>query len=139
MDNWIQPRGCGATLAVDLEAGRKKGWKLVLGGDTPFTARLADDLRRLGCEVCVAADATGVRRLALRKGPQAVLLPDAAMDESGYLICAKLRAANPRLRVVLLGARRTPKAERFARFVGAAFVAEIDGTESLLKAITGES
>jgi CheY-like chemotaxis protein len=139
-DNWIPGRcGRGATLADSSDGGRKKGSKLVVVCGRGFAPELADDLRGLGWEVCMVTDGPEARRLALRKRSQAVLLPAEGGYESGYLTCAKLRAADPGVRVVIVGPRRTPQAERFAQFVGAAFVAESDGPAEVLKAVTGEN
>jgi DNA-binding response OmpR family regulator len=105
------------------EPVKRTGPRLVVGG-WAFAARLAAHLRDLGWDVHTATDAAEVRRLAHRKKPYAVLLPVEAMDESGYLTCAKLRQCLPRVKVVLVGRERTAEAERFAGFVGAAFATD---------------
>ena len=130
-DNWSASRGgcCGATLSRP-DAARRKGPRLVLGGRA-FSARLAALLRELGWDVQTAADAAEARRLALRHRPHAVLLAADADDESGFLSCAKLRLCLPRVRVVLVAAERTPAAERFAGFVGAALAAEATVVDDL--------
>ena len=129
-DNWSASRGCcGATLSRP-EPARRKGPRLVLGGRA-FSARLAALLRELGWDVHTAADAAEARRLVLLHRPHAILLPADADDESGYLACAKLRLCPPRVRVVLVAAERTPAAERFAGFVGAALAAEATVVDDL--------
>ena len=130
-DNWSASRGCGATLSrPGPDPARRKGPRLVLGGRA-FSARLAALLRELGWDVQTAADAAEARRLALRHRPHAVLLAADADDESGFLSCAKLRLCLPRVRVVLVAPEKSPAAERFAGFVGAALAAEATVVDDL--------
>ena len=98
---------------------------------------LAAHLRDLGWDVHTAADAAEVLHLALRKKPYAVLLPIEAQGESGYLSCAKLRQALPRVKVVLVGSEKTTEAERFAGFVGAAFATDGMVVEALNRLVRG--
>jgi hypothetical protein len=51
------------------------------------------------------------------------------------LIAAKVLEAKHKLKVVLVGTKRTSVAERFAKFVGAGYVAESDGVHKLLAAL----
>jgi DNA-binding response OmpR family regulator len=107
-----------------------------------FAARLADHFRDLGWDVYIAADGAEARRLAQRKRPYAVLLSIDAEGESGYLTCAKLRQALPRVKVVLVGREQSMEAERFAGFVGAAFAAEssvVDELNRLVRRTASES
>ena len=60
-----------------------------------------------------------VRQLVRTLQPALVVLDANLDEESGWLICAKLRREQPRLRVVLTTRRPTAADRRFARFVGA--------------------
>src|SRR5437899_53810 len=83
------------------------------------TEAVAERLQARGWRVLRAGTPVEVRRLAGRHRLDAVVLPVDSPDESGWIACAKLRCARPRLKVFLLG-ERTPAALRFAEFVGAA-------------------
>ena len=93
--------------------------------DSPLAAETADRLRRSGWRVYRATDCTGLRRLAWRALPEVVVLPAEGFDESGWLTCAKLLRASPRLRVILVGAR---DGRDYALFVGAESLVPGDGT-----------
>jgi hypothetical protein len=87
-----------------------------------------------GWEVVNVSTADAVRA-AIAKKPTAMLLPDQTGVESGYLIAAKVLEARRKLKVVLVGATRTAQAERFAKFLGAGFIAETDGVNKLFAAL----
>ncbi len=87
--------------------------------DLPLAAEAAERLGRDGWQVWRAASGSEARRLACRNFPDAVVLPADGPDESGWLTCAKLRRAQPQLRVLLVG-DCTDDGQRFAQFVGAA-------------------
>lgn len=110
--------------------------RVVLAGRFALTAKLADRFRALGWEVHTVAADHDVHAAAAETDPHAVLLPERAGDESGYLACAKLLQTYPELRVVVVGAVRTPLRERLAEFVGAEFVAETDGVSELVAAVS---
>ena len=99
------------------ESGRERGVVLAIPEPT-LAAATAERLRTLGWQVWRATSPRDARRLAWRHFPEAVVLPADGSDESGWLTCAKLLRAQPRLRVLLVG-ERTPQADRLARFVGA--------------------
>src|SRR5262245_2830297 len=99
--------------------------------DTERQEAVADRLAARGWRVLHAATATEARRLACRHRPDAVVLPAEGPDESGYLACAKLRRAQPRVRVLLTG-ERSPVTVRFARFVGAATLVAADAAPARL-------
>jgi DNA-binding response OmpR family regulator len=80
---------------------------------------VAERLQARGWRVLRAGTPVEIRRLAGRHRLDAVVLPIDSPDESGWIACAKLRCARPRLKVFLMG-ERTPAALRFAQFVGAA-------------------
>src|SRR5262245_11774293 len=83
------------------------------------TETVAERLQSRGWRVLRAGNAVEVRRLAGRHRLDVVVLPVDSPEESGWIACAKLRVARPRLKVLLMG-ERTPAALRFAQFVGAA-------------------
>jgi hypothetical protein len=100
-----------------------------------FADEAADRLRRAGWRVYRATDCAGLRRLAWRAMPEVVVLPADGFDESGWLTCAKLLRASPRLRVILVG----PAGEQaYARFVGAEALLPADATaEDLADCVDG--
>lgn len=108
--------------------------RLVVAGAIGFVGKANDQLQMRGWEI-VNVPAKDAVRAALTRKPTAMLLPDETEDESGYLIAAKVLEARRKMRVVVVGAMRTPEAERFAKFIGAGFVAESDGIGRLLAAL----
>ena len=105
--------------------------------ESPLAAALEEQLRQQGWTVHRAASCAKARRLACRHLPDALILPADSPDESGWLTCAKLMRAQPRLRVVLVG-ERTAFAVQFARFVGAtALVPPGAGAEEVLARVEG--
>jgi hypothetical protein len=116
-------------------APRRAARRLVLAGRVPLGAKAADQLRKLGWEVLAVGSGCDLHEVAAEVDPHAVLLPEDAGDESGYLACAKMLQSRPELKVVLVGPERSPKSERFAEFVGASFVAEADGVNELVAAV----
>jgi DNA-binding NarL/FixJ family response regulator len=82
------------------------------------TETVAERLQARGWRVLRAGTPVEIRRLAGRYRVDVVVLPVESPEESGWIACAKLRCARPRLKVFLLG-ERTPAALRFAQFVGA--------------------
>ena len=114
---------------------RRAAKRLILAGRFALAARVAEQFRKLGWEVFAVSGDADVHAFAAENEPHAVMLLEDAGDESGYLACAKLLKTQPKLKVVVVGAERTPTRERFARFVGAAFVAESDGVGELVAAV----
>ncbi len=114
---------------------RRVGKRVMVAGRIPLGAMVTDQLRVLGWEVLTVGNDSGLHETAAKTKPHAVLLPEAAGDESGYLACAKLLITRPELKVVVVGAERTATRERFAEFVGAEFVAETDGVNELVAAV----
>ena len=100
--------------------------RVVLAGRVRFQTKVADYFRKHGWEVFMTGDEGNVHATAAETEPQVIVLPEDAGDESAYLACAKLRLTRPELRLVIVGAERTPERERFAEFVGATFVTEAD-------------
>jgi len=99
------------------------------------TEIVAERLQSRGWRVLRAGTPVEIRRLVGRHRLDAVVLPVDSPDESGWIACAKLRCARPRLKVFLLG-ERTPAALRFAQFVGAAgLIATNVGAAELVETI----
>jgi hypothetical protein len=108
--------------------------RLVVAGAIGVVGKATSQLHIHGWEIVNVSTSDAVRAALTRK-PTAMLVPDETAGESGYLIAAKVLEARRKLRVVLVGSTRTPKAERFARFIGAGYIAESDGVHKLLAAI----
>jgi len=128
-------RSGGTMCLLTSESVKRRAPRIVLGG-TALTARLADQLRRLGCDVHTANTTDAAFRLVMRKKATAILLP-AEVDggESGYLTSAKLRRAKPRLKVVLVSPTRLDKDVRLANFVGASLIAESMTADEVAKLV----
>jgi len=109
--------------------------RVVLAGRFALGSTVADQFRKLGWEVFTVTADHDVHAAAAETNPHAVLLPEVAGDESGYLACAKLRQTLPELKVVVVGNERTAVRERLAKFVGASFVTEADGVCKLISAV----
>jgi DNA-binding response OmpR family regulator len=87
--------------------------------DSALTTAVIERLERRGWRVYRAASCAEARKMTCRYLPEAVVLPADGPDESGWLTCAKLLRAQPRLRVVLVG-EPSADGQRFSHFVGAA-------------------
>jgi CheY-like chemotaxis protein len=113
--------------------------RLILAHPNPaFVAVAARHLGQLGWEVHVAATAGQVRALAQEFAPSVVVMSTDLPDESGWLLCAKLRHEHPRQRVILVGTRRSRDGRRFTEFVGgSALVYEAEGVQALADAVQG--
>lgn len=122
-------RNTTATLTPKRAAKR-----VILAGRFALGAKVADQFRKQGWEVITVTTDHDVHAAVAETDPHAVLLLEDAGDESGYLACAKLLQSLPELKVVLVGAERTPERERLAEFVGASFVTEADGVSELVNA-----
>ncbi len=88
---------------------------------SPLSALAAIQLRSRGWTVFQAGSSDHARRLAAEYLPAAVVLSADSDDESGWLTCAKLKLAQPRLRVLLVG-DDDGDAVGFAEYVRAALV-----------------
>jgi hypothetical protein len=125
---------CGLQGGCALVARKPRA---VLVGNSVFAANAADQFRKLGWDAFGIPAGDDLACAILARKPNAVLLPVETGGESGYLVAAKLKKAKPKLRVMLVGAARTPEAERFAKFVGAAFAAEAEGAGRAVSVVTG--
>jgi DNA-binding response OmpR family regulator len=113
---------------------KRKALRVVVGGGPGFAVGASERLRWLGWDVCTVANGDDLHALTARKNPAAVLIPVSAGLESGYLTCTKLRLTRPRVRVVLVG-EMSPRAIRFAGFVGAGLTTEADAAEMVANLI----
>ena len=109
--------------------------RVILAGQFRHGVSVANHFRKLGWEVHTVASDHDVHAAVAETAPHAVLVLEDAGDESGYLACAKLRQSQPDLNVVVVGAERTPRRQRFAEFVGGVFVAEDEGVSELVAAL----
>jgi DNA-binding response OmpR family regulator len=106
--------------------------------DAEFVARVKRCLNRLGWEVYLAKSGARAMHLAHKLSPAVVVLDTELPDESGWLVCKKLTAQQPDLRVILVGNERGPEQVRFAHFVGAAaLVLRQEGVASLAHEVLG--
>ena len=135
-DNWRNSGG-GCGLAVSkgsADVPKRKAPRVVIGGGPGFALGASERLQRLGWDVYTVANGDDLHALTARKNPAAVLIPVSAGLESGYLTCTKLRLTRPRVRVVLVG-EMSPRAIRFAGFVGAGLTTEADAAEMVANLI----
>lgn len=130
----IQAICCGGRCGTAAVAKKPRA---VVVGNSLFAANAADQFRKLGWDVCTIAGADDLTCAVLAKKPNAVLLPTETGSESGHLVAAKLKKARPKLKVVLVGEKPSPQAERFARFVGAGYATEADGPARVVAGIAG--
>ena len=126
------------TPCPSRDAARKKAPRLVLGvGGSPLAAAVGDHFRRLGWDVAVAATPAEAGRLTLRGKAAAGVLAVNPAAESGLLTCAKLTAARPQARVVLVGPD-CDRTARFARYAGAAgYLPAGVGAAAVARAVLG--
>lgn len=122
--------------ALPVRTPKRHAKRVVLAGRFAQAAKLTEQLGTLGWEVCTLPAGHDVHEATATAVPHVVLVPEVAGDESGYLACAKLRRTIPNLKVVVVGSERTPKREALALFVGAGFVAETDGVNGFVAAMS---
>ncbi len=110
--------------------------RLVLAyADSVHAARSGRHFRRQGWQVHPAGTAAEARRLTAALDPDLVVLDADLPDESGWLVCAKLRLGQPDRKIILVNRQYDPEKIRLGDFVGAAAVLTRDG---LLAAILDE-
>ncbi len=120
---------------VPPESGKRRAPRIVLSG-TVLAEQVAEQLRGLGWDVHTATDTNAAVKMAMKKNSAAILLPVAGADgESGYLTCAKLRKAKPRLKVLLVTTTRSEQDIRLAGFVGATLVNEASAADEVAKLV----
>ena len=95
MNTVSKTRNTTATLAPKRSAKR-----VVLAGRFALAAKVADEFRKLGWEVHTVTADHDVHAAAAETDPHAILLPEIAGAESGYLACAKLLRTSTRRRRV---------------------------------------
>lgn len=112
---------------------------LIVYADPAFASRIVRSFRRLGWEVHMAAGAVEALRLIELQNPQAVLVETALPGDSGWSISARITAADPDQRVIMLAGERPSDAEERCVAAGAAaLVTRTDGMESLVRAVYGQ-
>ena len=134
-DERTMSSNCNACNTAATLKPKRTARRVVLAGRFKLGVKVADQFRKLGWEVFTVTSDHDVHAAAAETDPHAILLLEDAGDESGYLACAKLLQTQPNLKVVVVGAERTPQRERFAEFVGASFVTEADGVSELVAAV----
>lgn len=109
--------------------------------DTPRRGEIRQYFADQGWEVHIARSSCEVRTLAHKLSPAAtVLAADGSGGESGWLTCSKLVLERPRLRVVLVGEKPSPRTERLAAFVGAAsYLPQSASLQALERAVVGST
>ena len=122
--------------AHSVRTPKRHAKRVVLAGRFAQAAKLTEQLGTLGWEVHTLPVGYDIHEATAATAPHAVLVPEVTGDESGYLACAKLRHTLPNLKVVVVGSVRTPTREALALFVGAGFVAETDGVNGLVAAMS---
>jgi hypothetical protein len=126
---------CSGPTCGPVAVARKP--RAVVVGNSLFAANAADQFRTHGWDAFTILNADDLAVAVLAKKPNAVLLPVETETESGHLIAAKLKKLKPKLKVVLVGDKRTAEAESFARFVGATLALESDGAGKVVSSVVG--
>ena len=92
--------------------------RLVLAHADPLYAALVRQIfLRLRWNVHITASGVQAREMVGELSPAMVILDAELPDESGWLTCAKLLRAEPRLRVIVVGGP-TSDGPQLARFLG---------------------
>ena len=107
--------------------------RLVIVGSMPWNGELVTLCRHAGWDVFHLTGSNDLACAILSRRPHVVILPVQTQDESGFLIAAKVKQARPKTRILLIGARSDPLAERFAQFVGATYMSGKQGLVALLR------
>jgi hypothetical protein len=123
---------CGLIRGKD--GAKRKAPRVVLAGGPGFAVNAGEYLYLMGLDVVAAGSAEALQSLAVRNRTAAVVLPVDANPESGFLTCAKLRLARPKLKVVLVG-KPCDRSRKFALFLGADYSTEADAADAVLKLI----
>jgi ActR/RegA family two-component response regulator len=135
---WFGREGRSGMLYTPQETSLRP--RLLLAyADSAYASRIVRSFRRLGWEVHMAATAAEARRLIDVYAPNAVLLEIDLPDESGWSASARIAAAHPDQRVILLGERPEQASARLAAAGAAALVSRADGMEGLVRAVYGQT
>jgi ActR/RegA family two-component response regulator len=109
---------------------------LLAHGDNSYRSEVTRKLRARGVDVTATSTAGVAHGLAQQLAPAVMVLDTNLQDESGPLVCAKMKISYPDCKVILVGPELTGEAVRLAAFVGAdAFVARSEGLEALVRQI----
>jgi hypothetical protein len=132
------PSGEETAMTVAEEAIGVRPELIVAHRDPCHALALGEAFRQRGWDVHPARSAWEVRILARSLALPTVLLGTEALEESGWLTCAKLRHEQPHLRVFLVAPAVTPERRRFAVFLGAAgLVGRQDDPRTVVRAVCG--
>ena len=92
---------------------------IVAHWDATYLTSASRAFRRLGWDVYPAHSSGETRRLARMLSPDLVLLAADFPDETGWLVCDKLRREQPESCVFIITEQPDEMNEEFASFVGA--------------------
>jgi DNA-binding response OmpR family regulator len=125
-------------MALREEATGCRPNLIVSHRDPGQAARIGEAFRQRGFRVHPARSGLEVRALAQSLVAPTIILGTDALEESGWLTCAKLRYDQPHLRVFLVAPAVTAERRRFAAFVGASgLLGPLDDARSLMRAVCG--
>ena len=112
---------------------------LVAHRDALYVAMMSRAFRRLGWDVYPAHNSGEARRLARMLTPDLVLLGADFPDETGWLVCDKMRRDLPEVRVFVIAETNDEVNGDFGRFVGArGVVTRTHSAESILQELHGK-
>jgi DNA-binding NarL/FixJ family response regulator len=115
------------------QSAKRKTKMLLAHADGAYRREVAQSFHALDIELATVGTACAVHRLVRRTKPAVVFLDARLEDESGYLICAKIKLQHPKCKVVLIHQGEGGEAGRFADFVGADAVLDRgDGVQPLV-------
>lgn len=107
--------------------------------DAAYASECGRYFRRLGWEVEMVASGLEARSLVSEFSPHVVVLDVELLDESGWLVSAKISSENRNLRIILVAEHGAGHIEERVRMVGAEqAVCRHDGAEALANAILGK-
>lgn len=107
--------------------------------ERPEASILQHYLQEEGWEVYVARTPCEARRLVRKVTPAvSILSAEYPRQESGWLTARKMLMEDPDLRVMLVGTNSSPRAERFAAFVGASGYFSVAEPLKVARAVFGE-
>jgi len=113
---------------------------IVAHPDAVYVTNTSRAFRRLGWDVYPAHTSGEARRLARMLTPDLVLLSANFPDETGWLVCDKMRRDMPAIRVMVVAEDNNSANQEFARFVGAqGVVAQTHSAEMVMQELRGKS
>lgn len=113
---------------------------LLAYADAAYASECGRYFRRLGWEVQMVANGEEARELAGDYQPNVVVLDAELLDESGWLLSARINAENSGVRVVLVANEVNDRMQDRVKTVGAnQVVCRRDGAEALGMSILGKA